>query len=312
MTEKRAPTRPTRRTRRSQITWAALFALGLGAVFVWAMYFGLSLRTPPERCGVDLVARGPRCCAPGQSLDQNLACVGVPQSCPPGLKRSAEVSASTARAPLAAGCVAPKARVPFAAGEVLIGPSDWQSEATPARRVRVSGFALDAHEVTVRSWSDCALSGMCRKLAAHEPGLPVTGVSAAEAARYCTFEGGRLPTSDELIYASAGPKARRFPWGPTGLVCRRAAYGLVDGPCGEGARGPELAGSRPAGATPEGVFDLSGNVAEWALHEDGSTTLHGGSFRSKLAAELTSTSEMPARVGDDIGLRCAYDLTDTR
>ncbi len=308
MTETPASARLTRSARRSQITWAALGVLGLSAVGVWATYFGLSLRTPPERCSDGLVVAGPRCCAPGQSLDRSFACVGAPQSCPEGLEPSEAQAGSASRGPLGAGCVAPKTRVTLPAGEVLIGPSDWQSESTPARRVRVARFALDAHEVTVRWWSDCALSGMCKKLSTIEPGLPVSGVSAAEAARYCTFEGGRLPTRDELIYASAGTKARRFPWGPTGLVCRRAAYGLVDGPCGEGARGPELAGSRPTGATPEGVFDLSGNVAEWTREADGTTSLHGGSFRSKLASELTSVSEMPARTGNDVGFRCAYDV----
>ncbi len=140
----------------------------------------------------------------------------------------------------------------------------------------------------------------------------MTDVSAEEAARYCAFEGGRLPTRDELIYASAGASARRFAWGPTGLVCRRAAYGLVDGPCGSGARGPELAGARPAGATPEGLLDLSGNVAEWTREPDGETGLHGGSFRSKLASELTSFSARPPRAGGDVGFRCAYDAETPR
>jgi hypothetical protein len=102
-----------------------------------------------------------------------------------------------------------------------------------------------------------------------------------------------------------GSDARRFPWGGTGLVCRRAAYGLAAGPCADGATGPELAGSRPDGATPDGALDLSGNVAEWTREGRGYVA-RGGSFRSTSAAELKSFAAETAGVRLDIGFRCAY------
>ena len=71
-------------------------------------------------------------------------------------------------------------------------------------------------------------------------------------------------------------------------MCRRAAFGLADGPCGEGATGPELAGSRPDGGNPEGVLDLSGNVAEWTVEADGTFVARGGSYRSHVASELVT------------------------
>ena len=49
---------------------------------------------------------------------------------------------------------------------------------------------------------------------------------------------------------------RRFPWGDQPPTCARAHH---DG-CGEHTR---PVGLRPAGATPEGVHDLAGNVSEW-------------------------------------------------
>ena len=104
---------------------------------------------------------------------------------------------------------------------------------------------------------------------------------------FCRFAGGRLPTGAEWGVAAMGNDARRFPWGATGLVCRRAAYGLAAGPCAHGATGPELAASRPDGATPEGALDLSGNVAEWTREARGYVA-RGGSFRSTSAAELKS------------------------
>lgn len=290
-------------TKRSRVrfTWAAVFGLGTVAVGVWGAYLGLLLRTPSERCGAGLSDVGARCCAEGQTLGALGECTGEPTSCPNGFVR--------VKLGPAVGCTAPKERVTIPGGSVVLGPSSWESaESLETRTVRVDTFALDRHEVTAHAYRDCAESGYCRKVPPREPGVPVTSLGAEDAARYCRFEGGRLPTRDELIFATAGPEARRFPWGPHGLVCRRASYGLESGPCAEGARGPELAGARPDGATPLGVLDLSGNVAEWTREADGTVEVHGGSFRSKLASELTSQSTGPANAGGDVGFRCAYDV----
>jgi formylglycine-generating enzyme required for sulfatase activity len=163
--------------------------------------------------------------------------------------------------------------------------------------------------VTYARWKACARAGVCRALESREPGVPVTRVSAEDAQRFCEFERGRLPTADEWLFAATGRELRRFPWGSTGLVCRRATFGLADGPCGEGAEGPELAGARPDGATPRGVLDLAGNVAEWAREPDGSFRARGGSYRSRVAADLKSWAAEPApaeRAAGHVGFRCVY------
>ena len=91
------------------------------------------------------------------------------------------------------------------------------------------------------------------------------------------------------------------------MVCRRAAFGLLAGPCAEGRRGPEIAGSRPDGATPEGLFDLTGNVAEWTRDRDGKYLALGGSYRAKVAAELATWAVDPGDgAAPHIGFRCAY------
>jgi formylglycine-generating enzyme required for sulfatase activity len=86
-----------------------------------------------------------------------------------------------------------------------------------------------------------------------------------EAERFCEAHGGRLPTEDEWIVAavSAMNPPRRYPWGDTGAVCRRAAWGLKDGPCARGTGGPDTVGAHPDGDSPLGLHDLAGNVAEW-------------------------------------------------
>ena len=96
--------------------------------------------------------------------------------------------------------------------------------------------------------------------------------------------------------------------GAPDLLRRRAAFGLLSGPCarqGNGAWG-ELVGSRPDGATPEGVLDLAGNVAEWTREPNGGYSARGGSFRSTSAAELKSwAAQAEPNKGLHIGFRCA-------
>lgn len=240
-------------------------------------------RADPARCPPGLVPLGSRCCAPGQRLEVG-ACAGVPLTCPEGLAKSER------------GCVALPRRVRIAGGSLTLAPSDWEAEGLVARTIAVAALELDAVEVTNERFGR-----------GDEPGLPVTRVSADDAEGFCRSAGGRLPTADEWLFAAAGSAARRFPWGPTGLVCRRASFGLVDGPCATGATGPELAGARPDGKSPDGVLDLSGNVAEWARLPDGSARAHGGSFRSRVAGELKSwSSEAGGAPADHVGFRCAY------
>jgi len=286
----------------------ALISLGsaiaiAGAAAALVVRLALEERSDPARCSEPLVAIGPRCCAKGQGAKSD-HCAGVPTQCGAGMH--------LAQAP-EPGCAADERRIPYPGGRQKLFFADWEEQGETARELRSGAFELDWTEVTIERWRACVDAEMCRAVRETEPGRPVTGINAEEAARFCLFAGGRLPTGDEWLMAAAGASARRFPWGPTGLVCRRAVFGLVDGPCADGATGPELAGSRPDGASPEGALDLSGNVAEWTRERDGRHVARGGSFHSKAAAELKSWSAVDVRGGSpDVGFRCAYDAGPAR
>lgn len=269
-------------------------------VLVWAILLGTRARQEPTRCAPGLTAMGARCCATGQGLSAG-QCVGSAEECPAPL--------ALVKEPLV-GCVLPADKVSFEAGTVTLGPTDWDSVDVVERHVvAVRAFSLDRSEVTHHQFQKCVRAGLCKPLgdsALVEPGRPVTSISATDAEQFCAFQAGRLPTPAEWIYAASGSEGRRFPWGPHGLVCRRAAFGLVDGPCAHEGILPDWAGAHPDGQTPEGVFDLAGNVSEWTRDEQGTTSVRGGSFRSRTAGELKVWSTHPPRPGDDVGFRCAY------
>lgn len=273
-----------------------LGAAALVGALVGALAWAGHLRQPPKRCPAGFT-RGPSRCCPAGQAEQEGTCTGIVTHCPP---RFRWVDGEPG------GCVHEGGQVTIPGGALALSPTDWEGDSAgvPAP-TRVASFAIDVREVTQEDWRRCANLGPCRRLPWREPGLPVTGISPDEAAAYCRYAGGRLPRADEWVLAATGEVGRRYPWGGTGLVCRRAAFGLTSGPCGEGARGPELGGTRPDGATPEGVLDLAGNVAEWTLEPDGAVSARGGSFASTLASELKTWAVTAAQEPSErVGFRC--------
>jgi formylglycine-generating enzyme required for sulfatase activity len=199
-------------------------------------------------------------------------------------------------------------KVHFSAGTAHFGTTDWEGPAQSPRDVSVAAFDLDRAEVTIARFRLCSARERCPKIPDEaEPGRPVRNVSPAEAAAFCSFANGHLPTSEQWLFAAAGAAGRRYPWGNTGLVCRRATFGLAHGPCAKGGTGPDFAGARPDGASPDGVLDLAGNVAEWTLEKDGSFAARGGSYRSEMASDLKSWAfEARQTRAPYVGFRCAY------
>jgi sulfatase modifying factor 1 len=278
--------------------------LGLGTAAALSLVGGIvtlafSRAGPPARCAAGMVALGARCCGEGQHLDGD-RCAGTPLRCAAGMD------------PTPAGCVAPPRVVQIEGGLLRVGPGDWEAQGVVVPyQADVAPFGLDAREASEARWGACVGAGACPAVAlSGEPGRPVTGITLAEAARFCAWAGGALPTRDQLAFAAAGRNGRRYAWGDTGAVCRRAAWGLMAGPCGWGARGPELGGSHPDGASPEGVLDLAGNVAEWAVATaSGEAEARGGSFADGAASAIRAWQRRPLPPetrAPHVGVRCAH------
>jgi formylglycine-generating enzyme len=282
------------------VLFAAISVASIAAVVALAR----SDAADPARCA-GLIPMGARCCAEGQEQRDD-RCVGRPARCP---------------SPFAVtelGCVAPTERIVIAGGVLRIGAGDWEAQGrVSARESNVAPFAIDSLEITEGAYAACVAAGRCEKVVSSgEPGRAQGDITRADAEAYCAFRGGRLATADEWTFAAAGAGARRYPWGDTGAVCRRASWGLVEGPCAFGHTGPELAGLHPEGATPDRVQDLAGNVSEWVAgpSEEPLGDVRGGSFAAQLATDLRTwrTVRVPSNTrAPGIGSRCAYDLAPT-
>ncbi len=86
---------------------------------------------------------------------------------------------------------------------------------------------------------------------------PVVGVTWFEADTYARAHGARLPRFDERVCAVRGKEKRPYPRGsPFGEGHANTQEEVLQKPCAVGLYRSDV--------TPEGLFDLAGNVAEWA------------------------------------------------
>ena len=151
-------------------------------------------------------------------------------------------------------------RVP--AGDFTMGspPNEGEADEHPQHRVQLPEFRIDKTEVTWRQFRKFA-----EATGAPLPPAPIWGaaddyavsnVTWDEAATYCGWVGGRLPTEAEWEKAARGTDGRRYPWGNDYELERCSA--LEGGP-----HRPYSVGSFPRCLSPYGVLDMAGNAWEW-------------------------------------------------
>lgn len=115
---------------------------------------------------------------------------------------------------------------------------------------------------------------------------PVTQVSLKDARAYARWRNAELPTEREWMWAATqGGEHRNFPWGEAMLPDGEYLGNWWQGPFpyrNEVADGYEgIAAVKSFPATPNGLYDISGNVWEWTATinpADGQSVIKGGSF----------------------------------
>ena len=152
-----------------------------------------------------------------------------------------------------------------------------------------------------RLWPELAARDSVRHLTV--PNQPVVGICWHEARAYATKHSARLLTFAERMEVARGGAKRPYPWGaPFGSGNANTREEVLGKPCAVGLFRGDV--------TPEGVFDLAGNVAEWTADRVGDEcVIHPGSWDQPSMASWAKARELARKGtrGADLGLRIARD-----
>ncbi len=220
----------------------------------------------------------------------------------------------------ASAALSPVPMLSLLAGQFQRGSS--QPGESPPHVVSLSAFEIDRDEVSQAAYQAFVETRQGPQPPGEHPEHPVAMVSWTDASAYCQWQGKRLPTEAEWEYATRGPEGRTYPWGDAAPTASLARFG------GQ-YRGPVEGAALAAGATPEGIRHLAGNVAEWVQDwwdpgyyaaspgedpqgpaEGDYRVVRGGSWSSP-ADELRSSARAyfnPDKGAGYLGFRCARSL----
>ena len=134
----------------------------------------------------------------------------------------------------------------------------------PVHKVCLSPFKIEKHEVTQKSFQSVMKTNPSRFVSAD---LPVESVTWQEANKYCKKTGKRLPTEAEWEFAARGGTTTEYYWGEKFDSSRG---NFCDVNCDMNIRVEDASDgykyTAPVGKFPPnplGLYDMSGNVAEW-------------------------------------------------
>ena len=221
-------------------------------------------------------------------------------------------------------------------GPFIMGSKDGDPDEVPEHQVYLKAFYIDRKEVSQEEYARFAkmTKRTLPKIEVFEddqskllqPEFAAMSMSWDEAVAYCKWAGKRLPTEAEWEKAGRGEGKRKYAWGDTFMNGRANAN--VDG-SEDGFRYLAPPGSFETGRGPYGIYDMTGNVAEWvadsydehyyqkAPYRDpkGPETgdlkvVRGGSWRETEHNTRLSKRFAAKRWRTDItiGFRCASDM----
>lgn len=230
-------------------------------------------------------------------------------------------------------------------GVYTLGSDRGNHDERPVRKIELNDFWMDRHEVTCAQYQrfleDIRKHGhlWCHPSEPphkdHTPyhtyawalkfswvggqpprgmaDFPVVLVDWFDAYAFAKWAGKRLPTEDEWEAAARGGDGRDYPWGNTFSLDK----------CNIGDQ-PLAVGTFPDGASPWGILDLAGNVAEWTAtsYEEkprdskiftgkfGLPIIRGGSWDDNSKACRSSARDVrrsPVYRSTTVGFRCVSD-----
>jgi serine/threonine protein kinase len=154
------------------------------------------------------------------------------------------------------------------AGTFTMGSDSGDADEKPVHDVYLDSFYMDVYEVTNGLYKTCVDAGMCNPPKQSNSysrssyfgnsefdHYPVIYVDPDMAQTYCAWRGGGLPSEAQWEKAARGTDSRAYPWGEK-VDCAHANYASCNGET-------SAVGMFPDGASPFGLFDISGNVMEW-------------------------------------------------
>ncbi len=219
-------------------------------------------------------------------------------------------------------------------GPFTMGSNDGDPDEAPEHQVFLKAFFIDRNEVTQEEYARFAkmTKRQMPRIEVFEddqskllkPEFAAMSVSWDEAVAYCKWAGKRLPTEAEWEKAGRGEGKRKYPWGEKFVTNGANVDGAEDG-----YKYLASPGSFEVGRSPYGIFDMTGNVAEWVADTydegyyrkspyrdpkgpvDGDLkVVRGGSWReTEHNARLSKRfAAKHWRTDITIGIRCAGDL----
>lgn len=237
----------------------------------------------------------------------------------------------------------PEGMVLIPTGEFTMGTDDPNApdDQRPARKVNVDAFYIDKHEVTNAQFQEFILAdgykkreywtkegwdfiqkkrfyyiyptketyridsplGFGENSVSIAPDHPVIGVSWYEASAYAKWAGKRLPTEAEWEKASRGTDGRIYPWG------NKFDFSKLNYFPHHEKLSP--VGSFAEGASPYGILDMAGSVAEWCTDSDKDKKIVRGGGWNAIRLQLQCTyrdTHLPSYRYYNLGFRCAKNI----